>query len=131
MMTILYADDDNEDQEVFAEIILAIDPNIKILRAADGLKTLDILSGTVVPNIIFLDVNMPFLDGYQALEEIRKDDKFKNTEVIIYSTNVYQKTYDEYASLNARYLRKPNTLSEGIATLRTIIETENTNISRT
>lgn len=121
-MTILYADDDTEDQEVFAEIIQTINPKITILRAGDGLETLERLSNKEAPDIIFLDVNMPYLNGYQALAEIRKNEKFQNTQVIIYSTNAYHESYDEYASLNAQYLRKPNTIREGIETLRAIIQ---------
>src|SRR5688572_4738401 len=103
-MIILYADDDNEDQEVFSEIIQYINPEITILRAEDGLKTFEILSDNTQPDIIFLDVNMPFLDGYQTLGEIRRNERFKNTEVIIYSNNAYQKAYDVYASLGAKYV---------------------------
>lgn len=131
MMTILYADDDHEDQEVFAEIVRSIDPQIKVITAGDGLKALEILAEGGSPDMIFLDVNMPFLNGYEALAEIRKDQKFKNTRVIIYSTNIYQKTYEEYAHLDAPYLRKPNTITEGIQTLRTIIENQSPNISIT
>lgn len=130
-MIILYADDDNEDQEVFAEIILRINPEIKILRAKNGLKAIEILSGNEMPDLIFLDLNMPLLNGYQALHQIRKNDKFKNTDVIICSTSGYRKTFDEYAYLNARCLRKPNTISEGIESISAIIETKNTNISLT
>jgi CheY-like chemotaxis protein len=121
-MTILYADDDKEDQEVFMEIIQGINPEIIVLPAEDGLKTLEMLADQVAPNIIFLDVNMPFLNGYQTLAEIRKNDRFKETTVIIYSNNVYQQTYEEYASLNALYVRKPNTIREGMETLEPLLK---------
>lgn len=126
-MSILYADDDPEDQDVFAEIVQSINPEIQIFRAEDGQKTIDILSGDHIPDIIFLDVNMPLLNGYQALAEIRKNDKLKNVEVIMYSTNMYRHSFDQHAHLNARYVRKPNTIKEGVETLRDIIEKKNTN----
>jgi CheY-like chemotaxis protein len=130
-MTILYADDDKEDQEVFAEIIQFINPEIKLVSAEDGLKTLELLSNGETPDIIFLDVNMPFLSGYQALAEIRKNHKLEKTKVVIYSTNPYQSTFDEYAPLNAEYLRKPSTISEGVEALRSIIQSpvNNTSVS--
>lgn len=120
-MIILYADDDKEDQDVFVEIIAAIDPEITVMRAEDGLKTLEILASGEVPDIIFLDANMPFLNGYQTLVEIRKSDKYRNTRIIIFSTNAWKPADEDYASLDAEHLRKPNTLFEGIETLRTVI----------
>jgi CheY-like chemotaxis protein len=122
-MTILYADDDKEDQEVFAEIIEAIDPTITILFAQNGIRTMEILASCDVPDIVFLDVNMPFLNGYQALAEIRKNDKFDKTRVIVYSTNGYQRIHEDYGALNAEYVRKPNTIGEGIQTLKNILQT--------
>ena len=121
-MIILYADDDAEDQEVFVEIIAAINPAITVIQARDGINTLEILANGDVPDIIFLDVNMPFLNGFQTLVEIRKNDKFSKTRVIIFSTSAYPPADEDYASLNAEHLRKPNTLSEAIETLRSVIE---------
>ena len=120
-MTILYADDDDEDQEVFAEIIQAIDPQITILRARDGLHAIEILSKSEAPNIIFLDYNMPFLNGYQVLAEIRNEEKYQNTRVIVFSTSLSERAYNEYPSLNVRYARKPNTFREGVEAVRAII----------
>ena len=91
-MTILYADDDDEDQEVFTEIIQAIDPQITILRARNGLDTMKILSQSERPDIIVLDFNMPFLNGYQVLEEIRKEEKYNDTKVIVFFDSVWTVT---------------------------------------
>jgi CheY-like chemotaxis protein len=121
-MTILYADDDDEDQEVFSEIIHAIDPSITILHAKDGLHTIELLSTGDAPSIIFLDFNMPFLNGHQTVLQIRKEAKYKNTKVIIFSTHPYERAFEEFASLNVRYARKPNTIQEGIVTLKAIIQ---------
>jgi CheY-like chemotaxis protein len=120
-MIILYADDDREDQDVFIEIIAAINPEITVIRAEDGLKTLEILASSEVPDIIFLDSNMPFLNGYQTLIEIRKSDKFIKTRIMIFSTNAWKPADEDYASLDAEHLRKPDTMVEGIATLRAVI----------
>ena len=120
-MTILYADDDDEDQEVFAEIIHAIDPKVTILRAKDGLHTIELLSHGHTPDIIFLDINMPFLNGHKTLLKIRNEEQFKDTKVVIFSTNLYEQAYDDFAALNVQHVRKPNTIQEGIETLKGII----------
>ena len=123
-MTILYADDDDEDQEVFAEIIRAIDPKIKIIPAKDGLQTIELLSIGNTPDIIFLDFNMPFLNSHQTVRKIRKQERFADTKVVIFSTSLYDQAYEEFASLNVQYARKPNTIEEGVHTLKTIIRND-------
>lgn len=125
-MTILYADDDNEDQEFFAEIILAIDPQIKIIRAKDGLQTIELLSTGSAPDIIFLDFNMPFLNGHQTVLKIRKEEQFADIKVVIFSTSLYEQAFEELSSLNVLYARKPNTIQEGVHTLKAIIGGETT-----
>src|SRR5688500_2793711 len=121
-MTILYADDDDEDQEVFSEIIHAIDPNITILHGKAGLHTIDLLSMGDAPSIIFLDFNMPFLNGHQTLLSIRTEENLKATRVVIFSPHLYETAYEDMASLNVEYARKPNTIQEGIEILKAIIQ---------
>jgi CheY-like chemotaxis protein len=120
-MTILYADDDDEDQEVFAEIVQAINPDIQILRARDGLHTMEVLAQCEAPSVIFLDFNMPFLNGHQVLLKLRNEKKYARTRVVIFSTQLYDRAYEELSALNAQYARKPNTLQEGIEALKSII----------
>jgi len=120
-MTILYADDDDEDQEFFAEIIRAIDPKIKIIRAKDGLQTVELLSAGDTPDIICLDFNMPVLNGHQTVLKIRKEEQFADTKVVILSTRLHGEAFAELASLNVLYASKPNTIQEGIRTLKGII----------
>ena len=120
-MTILYADDDQEDQEVFAEIIRAIDPEIRLICAKDGLQTIDFLSNGDTPDIVFLDFNMPFLNGQQTVMKIREEEQFADLKVVIFSTKLYDHAYAEFASLNVLYAGKPNTIQEGIQTVKAII----------
>ena len=45
-------------------------------------------AGYFKPELIFLDINMPVINGKSILTEIRKDKKFKDTPVVMYSTTV-------------------------------------------
>ena len=128
-MVILYADDDPEDHEVFAEIIKNISPEIRILRASNGQTAMELLSAEGPPDVIFLDVNMPVLNGFQALTEIRKNEKFQHIQVIMYSTNSYQASLGDLAFMKAKYIRKPNTIREGVEALRALLNTPNTNLT--
>ena len=120
-MVILYADDDEDDRLTFAEMLSEIDPAIKLIQAEDGLHTMDFLENGNLPDFIFLDINMPVLNGYETLAEIRKDARFLKTKVIMFSTTTYHKGYDKYASLNARFVSKPNSIKEGVDILKNIL----------
>ncbi len=120
-MVILYADDDEDDRLTFADMLQEIDPQIKLIQAEDGFQTIDILDNNDLPDIIFLDINMPVLNGYETLAEIRKDARFKKVNVVMFSTTVYQKSFDKYASLNARFISKPSTIKEGVEILKSVI----------
>jgi CheY-like chemotaxis protein len=126
-MVILYADDDEDDRLTFADMLHEIDPKITLIQAEDGLQTIDFLDNIELPDIIFLDINMPVLNGYETLAEIRKDARFKHVKVIMFSTTVYQKGFDKYSSLNARFVSKPSTIKEGVEILRALIDTLTSN----
>ena len=71
---------------------------------------------TILPRLIFLDLNMPIKNGLQCLKEIRSDEQLKNISVAIYSTSNHQKDIEEtfYNGANI-YITKPpdfNTLKQ-------------------
>lgn len=120
-MKILYVDDDSEDREIFMEIVEEIDPRIKVMEASNGLETINLLASGELPDIIFLDINMPLLNGDQTLVEIRKDQRLNETKVVMYSTSVNQKSIPTYNTLNAQYVNKPYTIQDGIRILKHVI----------
>jgi CheY-like chemotaxis protein len=122
-MVILYADDDEDDREIFASLIQQIDPAIILLQAEDGFHAMNILSNGDLPDIIFLDINMPVLDGYETLAEIRKDERFSDIRVIMFSTVAYQKSFDKYLGLKAKYVSKPVSIDDGLEILRAALAT--------
>jgi CheY-like chemotaxis protein len=84
-MTILLVDDDQDDVYIFREAINAISPEIKCIHAQDGIEAVELLKDAIV-DIIFLDLNMPRMDGKECLTEIRNNDALRNIPIIIYST---------------------------------------------
>ena len=85
---VLYADDDADDVELFQEILREIDRSILFLYAADGLQALRVLREAIVlPDVVFLDINMPLINGKECLTEIRRDENLKTIPVVMYSTS--------------------------------------------
>ena len=94
-MKVLYVDDDSDDREIFAEIVEAIDPNIKVVEAANGIETINLLAAGELPDIIFLDLNMPRKGGIECLKEIRSDARLRDLSIAIYSTSASEEDIED------------------------------------
>lgn len=82
------ADDDEDDTSMFAEALRGIDSSIEFHTAHNGRDLVDKLKAQkTFPNIIFLDINMPEMNGWEALEIIKKEKALKDIDVIMYSTS--------------------------------------------
>ncbi|MBL0740391.1 response regulator [Chryseolinea lacunae] len=105
---VLYADDDADDIELFQEILRDIDRSIVVLFASDGLQALRMLrEANVLPDIVFLDINMPLINGKECLSEIRRDHTLKALPVVMYSTaNAEQEVKDCFELGASDYLCK-------------------------
>ena len=82
---ILVVDDDNDDRELFSEALASVDPVIVCDQATDGAEALKRLSTREIdkPDIIFLDINMPVMNGWQFLSKLKSEDQYKNIPVIV------------------------------------------------
>jgi CheY-like chemotaxis protein len=122
-MIILYAEDDPEDADVFKEAVKSIDPTIGCIIAKDGKEAIEILENAVIlPDYIFLDVNMPLLGGRECLTQIKNRKELKNIPVIIYTTSNRQNDVKDFKSLGAtEYIVKPNSFSQVLSSLSKIL----------
>lgn len=102
-MVILYVDDDVEDIEIFLEAVKEVDASIICLVAQNGKKAMDILQSERTPDFIFLDINMPVINGKSILAEIRKSRQFDNIPVIMYSTTMYPDEIEGYKKMGANH----------------------------
>jgi CheY-like chemotaxis protein len=85
---ILLIDDDADDQLIFREIVEEISPDIECIAALDGQQGLDKLAGPdPAPAMIFLDLNMPCISGWECLDRIKKDPKTSHIPVLIMTTS--------------------------------------------
>lgn len=118
------ADDDPDDQELFIEALHEIDALFKYETALDGQEALNKLMNNAInlPDYIFLDLNMPKMNGKECLAEIQKNQLLKKIPVIIYSTSADQKDMHEAMQLGAVFfLQKPNRFEELFRALKHII----------
>lgn len=81
-------DDDQDDREIFREAVALCDPDIELVFAADGVEAVEILnSGQVHPDVIFLDYNMPRMNGVDCLRILKTNSITKQIPTIMYTTS--------------------------------------------
>ncbi len=113
--TVLLADDDDDYYFLTKQAFEVVCPDDKLLRVEDGVELLEYLrsegkykKGTVRPNVILLDLNMPRKNGQQALKEIKSDPVLKDIPVVILSTSKFEQDIVESYGLGAHsYIWKP------------------------
>ena len=86
---VMIVDDDDDDREFFCEAIDKIDSSIKCMNIENGEKALRYLKDErqLMPDFIFLDLNMPRINGRECLVQIKSFEHLKKIPVIIYTTS--------------------------------------------
>ena len=113
--TIMIVDDDEDDIELFCEAVKDVDQNIECICAPNGEEALTKLSkeNASLPDFIFLDLNMPRLNGKQCLRKLKSSLKLRDIPVIIYTTSKLKEDVEETRQLGAAsFLTKPNKVND-------------------
>jgi len=110
-MRILMADDDSDDRQLFEKALSETAYDISFQGFESGQELLDYLFAVKddeLPNILFLDLNMPGIRGLDILQEIRKERRFVNVGIAIYSTSKREKDMISSLAYGANcYIVKP------------------------
>ncbi len=121
---ILLADDDEDDRLFFTDAIDEIKVRTIVNTVNDGVQLMERLQNPEIklPNLIFLDLNMPIKGGMECLKEIRSDKNLKDISVAIYSTSASQEDIEETFIKGANiYIKKPNDFNELKKILKEVI----------
>lgn len=108
---ILLAEDDESDRLIFTEAFAEIKIKTIVRTVNDGEELMDTLNSgaSKLPDVIFLDLNMPRKNGITCLKEIKSDKKLKDISIAIYSTSDNENDVDETFHFGANvYITKPN-----------------------
>ena len=121
-MLILYVDDDGDDREMFFDAVREIDPQISCIVFDSGQSVLDYLQTTgTLPNYIFIDINMPRMNGYECAKAIKSKKKLKNIQIIMYSTSFNPHELAEFSALGIKFLDKPNKFMNLVHSIKSLI----------
>jgi len=111
-ITVLCIDDDDDDTDLFREAVGIIDSRcicLTVSNAMDGLRILE----TAIPDLIFLDINMPVIDGRETLRRIRRIRQLAEVPVYMLSTTMDNDELESYRRIGATScFTKPKTFEE-------------------
>lgn len=108
---IILADDDEDDRLFFTDAFNELKISTKVGTFNDGVELMNYLndSESVLPNILFLDLNMPKKNGIECLHEIKSNSRFDDIAIAIYSTSSSEEDIEETFVLGANiYIKKPS-----------------------
>jgi len=113
-ITILLVEDNEGDIVLTVEALKEAKITNKVIVVRDGEEALSYLNregqfaGTDLPDLIFLDINLPRVDGKEVLIKIKNDDKLKFIPVVILTTSDSDRDImDSYANHANCYITKP------------------------
>jgi CheY-like chemotaxis protein len=118
---ILLADDDEDDRTLFMDALRELYSNVKLTTAKNGVDLMRLLESWKgsLPDVLFLDLNMPLKNGFECLDEIKAEERLSQLPVVILSTSSQKDTMEILFKKKASmYIKKPGTYPE----LRTAIE---------
>ena len=116
-------EDDVDDQEIFKMAVDRLPFGVQCTMASSGEDALETLRAGYKPDVIFIDMNMPLMDGMECLEQIRKIPSLQATRLCLYSTSEESHVVGENKLSKADdFIVKPPTLKDLIAILSEVFE---------
>lgn len=111
---IVLVDDDEDDRQIFDEILREIDQEAIVVLAGNGLEMvaiLDKMPDDELPDMIILDQNMPKMTGKESLIFLKESPRYRYISTIVYSTYQVEDFYQECLELGAQdVVAKPDTM---------------------
>jgi CheY-like chemotaxis protein len=123
--SILIIDDDIDDCQIFCEAIKEVASDAKCVSIVDSDKALQHLAKATaeLPDLIFLDINMPLMNGKECLSALKRNQKLKHIPVVMYSTTFNPTEIKTYYSLGAQdFIVKPNEYTRLVKELSKVLE---------
>jgi CheY-like chemotaxis protein len=112
--SILLVDDDPASNYLAKLLLLEIDPEFDIHVRYHGQEALEYIKAAdgeiVAPNLIFLDLNMPVMDGFEFLEHFTQLPASESTSIVLLTSSAYPKDIERAKAYNiTHFINKPLT----------------------
>lgn len=111
-MKIVNVDDDADDRDMFCMALNRIDPEIECIQVESGVEAIDLfLDANLTPDFIFMDINMPLINGYECVREIYQYPNLANAKIIMFSSTFNPRDQVEFGVLGIKYLLKTSSVT--------------------
>lgn len=110
----LLIDDDHDDSEMFQLAIERTRIPVDCVVAHNAIQALKLLRDDeeMIPDFIFVDLNMPLMNGRECIIELRKIGKLRDSTIIVYSTSSNKQEIKEMLELGAaHFITKPSDIN--------------------
>jgi CheY-like chemotaxis protein len=110
---VIVTDDDSDDFTLVCDAWEEVSPSVDVVHAENGQRLFEVLTGgagerPVVPALILLDLNMPVVDGWEALASLKEHRVFKSIPTVIFTTSsVPEHVRRAYEMQAAGFVTKP------------------------
>jgi CheY-like chemotaxis protein len=117
MELLLHVEDEDATAVLFLAAVKEAKIDVIVFRVSDGEQALEYLRrGALRPDLVFLDLNMPKVDGWEVLLEMNANESLRTIPVVVLSTSSLCIDKDRAKTLGARhYLTKPSTFDGLVA----------------
>lgn len=111
MPYILCVDDDDDDRILIMEAISSFDDPFQIIEMKNGLDAVEYLmhnkENHLLPTLIIMDINMPKMDGRQAIHVIKRDQILSSIPIAVFTTSSDQSDKDYFENQGVHFITKP------------------------
>jgi CheY-like chemotaxis protein len=107
---ILCVDDDPDDQMLIIETLRVLDPSFLVCSALNGVEGLRFLRDSPtneLPALVIMDINMPLMDGKEALRQIKMEKKLEDIPVVMFTTSSSSQDRQFCEEFNVPFMTKP------------------------
>jgi len=120
---IFLAEDDADNCELFAEALQKVSATSILEQAEDGVVLLQKLyAATRIPDVIFLDLNMPRKNGWECIAEIKATPRFQDIPVVIFSASSRERDKEQLYQAGATlFIVKPDCFQHLIQVIRDVL----------
>lgn len=119
--SVLLADDDTDDHDFFRTALREVDPAIRLDIVKNGQELLQLLS-YYVPDLLFLDLEMPLKNGLECLLEIRRHPRLNALPVVVFSSTTRPSNIETAYAMGADlYFIKSHTYSDLLSSVRAML----------
>lgn len=107
-LEVLLIEDNPGDADLTREVLESHGPSTRLTVAVDGVEAMELLRRDLHPDLVILDLNLPRKDGYEVLEEIKRDGNLGDVPVVILTSSDANRDVVHCYEIGANcYITKP------------------------